>query len=216
VPMHHLMERHRFESRAEMKDTNGYSEPRNGETQIGDYAIIGDCGTAALVSLKGSIDWLCLPHFSGPSVFAALLDQARGGRFRIRPEGRFRSVRRYCGPTAVLETTFETPTGSARVIDAMPVVQDSRICGSRRSRCRNSSGRPGRTGDWCSHPRAPAGAAAPRRRSKPPWASSNEKSRPEGAACVAVLGAFCFRGRSGPRNVSGRFRCSRRCSRNLP
>jgi len=107
------------------KDTAGYAEPRTGDTEIGDYAIIGDCRTAAIVSRDGSIDWLCLPHFSGPSVFAALLDQERGGRFRIRPEGRFRTLRRYCGATAVLETTFETPTGSARLIDAMPVVEDA-------------------------------------------------------------------------------------------
>src|ERR1041385_4845677 len=105
------------------KDMAGYAEPRTGDREIGDYAIIGDCRTAAIVSRDGSIDWLCLPHFSGPSVFAALLDQERGGRFRIRPEGRFRSLRRYCGATAVLETTFEKPTGSAHHIDAMPVVQ---------------------------------------------------------------------------------------------
>jgi GH15 family glucan-1,4-alpha-glucosidase len=92
---------------------------------IGDYAIIGDCRTAALVSKDGSIDWLCFPHFSGPSVFAALLDHGQGGRFRIRPEGRFRSRRRYHGATAVLETVFETPTGAARLIDAMPVVSDT-------------------------------------------------------------------------------------------
>ena len=102
-----------------------YAQPVNRDPAIGDYAIIGDCRTAALVSQDGSIDWLCLPHFSGPSVFAAILDPEQGGRFRIRPAGRFRSARRYLGPTAVLETTFETPTGLARLVDVMPVVKDT-------------------------------------------------------------------------------------------
>ncbi len=95
------------------------------EPEIGDYAVIGDCRTAALVSRDGSIDWLCLPHFSGPSVFAAVLDQKRGGRFAIRPDGAFRSTRRYAGPTAVLETTFETSTGTARLTDLMPIADDA-------------------------------------------------------------------------------------------
>jgi GH15 family glucan-1,4-alpha-glucosidase len=97
----------------------------NQEPAIGDYAIIGDCRTAALVSRDGSIDWLCLPHFSGESVFAALLDQKRGGRFRIRPVTPFRSTRRYCGASGILETTFETESGSARLLDLMPVVGNS-------------------------------------------------------------------------------------------
>ena len=99
-------------------------EPGEREAEIGDYAIVGDCRTAALVSREGSIHWLCLPHFSGPSVFAALLDRKRGGRFVVRPEGGFRSTRRYLGPSAVIETTFETATGSARLIDSMPVPEE--------------------------------------------------------------------------------------------
>jgi GH15 family glucan-1,4-alpha-glucosidase len=90
---------------------------------IGAYAIIGDCRTAALVSSAGSIDWLCLPYFSGPSVFAALLDRERGGRFSITPAGEFTASRRYLHGTAVLVTTFETVSGSARLIDLMPVVE---------------------------------------------------------------------------------------------
>src|SRR5829696_10118531 len=54
--------------------------------EIADYAIIGECRAATLVSVAGAIDWLCLPHFSGPSVFAALLDRERGGTFVIRPD----------------------------------------------------------------------------------------------------------------------------------
>ncbi|HEV7263576.1 MAG TPA: glycoside hydrolase family 15 protein [Falsiroseomonas sp.] len=93
---------------------------------IADYAMIGDCRTVALVSREGSIDWLCLPHFSGPSAFAALLDAEKGGRFAIRPSGRFTVERRYRGTTAVLETTFRTESGAVRVIDLMPVADGFR------------------------------------------------------------------------------------------
>jgi GH15 family glucan-1,4-alpha-glucosidase len=72
----------------------------------------------------GSIDWLCLPHFSGPSVFAALLDRERGGRFAIRPEHHVRTTRRYVGATPVLETIFETSTGTVRLTDLMPLVEN--------------------------------------------------------------------------------------------
>jgi GH15 family glucan-1,4-alpha-glucosidase len=88
---------------------------------IGDYAILGDCRTAALVSLGGSVDWLCLPRFEGASVFAAILDAERGGRFVVRPSGPFRSHRRYIHDSNVLETTFETSTGRLVLHDAMTV-----------------------------------------------------------------------------------------------
>jgi len=87
---------------------------------IGDYALIGDGHTAALVSRQGSIDWLCLPHFSAPSVFGALLDE-EGGRFAICPQAPFRAQRRYLDSTNVLRTTFTTSDGVIRLTDMMTI-----------------------------------------------------------------------------------------------
>ena len=92
---------------------------------IGDYAIIGDCRSAALVSRIGSIDWLCWPRFDSPSIFAALLDHRRGGCFKISPAGTLATSRRYVGDSAVLETTFRTPSGVARLTDLMPVASET-------------------------------------------------------------------------------------------
>jgi GH15 family glucan-1,4-alpha-glucosidase len=88
---------------------------------ISDYALIGDCRSAGLVSRDGSLDWLCLSRFDSPSVFAALLDVRDGGRFRIRPTGEFRTERRYLPETNVLETTFHCPTGTFVLRDLMLV-----------------------------------------------------------------------------------------------
>ena len=89
---------------------------------IGDYAIIGDCRTVALVSREGSIDWLCLPDLSSPSVFAGLLDKDRGGRFSISPLHPCRIVRRYLPDTNVLETEFHAKSGIARLTDFLPIL----------------------------------------------------------------------------------------------
>ncbi len=91
---------------------------------IGEYAIIGDCRTAALVCSDGGVDWLCFPNFSGPAVFAALLDRERGGRFVVQPTRHTRTRRRYLPDTAVLETIFETDTGTAVLTDAMSVLNE--------------------------------------------------------------------------------------------
>jgi GH15 family glucan-1,4-alpha-glucosidase len=92
---------------------------------IGDYALIGDCRSAALVARDGSIDWLSWPRFDSPSIFCALLDSELGGTFRIRPADPFRSTRRYLPDTAILETAFVTDTGACIVRDLMPVAAEA-------------------------------------------------------------------------------------------
>ncbi len=87
---------------------------------IGDYALIGNCRTTALVSREGSIEWLCLPTFSSPSLFGAILDRA-AGHFSIRPAGEARVSRRYLPASNVLETTFHAAGGVLRVTDCMPL-----------------------------------------------------------------------------------------------
>src|SRR3984957_11674944 len=92
---------------------------------IGDYALLSDCHSAALVSRDGSVDWLCFPRFDGPSVFCRLLDPA-GGRFAIQPAGEFQARRQYSDQTMVLETTFSTSDGAAILTDAMAVGPNER------------------------------------------------------------------------------------------
>jgi GH15 family glucan-1,4-alpha-glucosidase len=92
--------------------------------RIEDYALIGDCETAALVDSNGSIDWLCWPDFSSDACFASLLGSEENGYFKIAPaEGKWKTTRRYRPHTLILETTFEHKTGSFRLIDFMPVRQ---------------------------------------------------------------------------------------------
>ncbi len=88
------------------------------------HGLIGNMRTAALVSDDGSIDWLCLPHFDSPSVFAALLDDRKGGRFKVTAEVPDLDVRQFYVPdTNVLVTRFVSPTCLAEVIDFMPLSQ---------------------------------------------------------------------------------------------
>ena len=91
---------------------------------IGDYALLSDCRTAALVSRVGSVDWLCCPRFDAPAVFARLLDPD-GGHFAIRP-GDFQASRAYVDQTMALETTFRTKAGTAVLTDAMAVGRNDR------------------------------------------------------------------------------------------
>jgi GH15 family glucan-1,4-alpha-glucosidase len=90
--------------------------------KIEDYAMIGDCETAALVGRDGSIDWLCWPDFSSPACFAALLGTPANGRWRLSPHDEHTTfTRRYRPRTLILETTMQTPVGSILVTDFMPI-----------------------------------------------------------------------------------------------
>ena len=87
-------------------------------SRIEDYAVIGNCETVALVGRDGSIDWLGLPRFDSAACFAALLGEARHGRWIIAANDSAASVsRRYLGDTLILETSFETDDGAASIID---------------------------------------------------------------------------------------------------
>ncbi|MEO8217250.1 MAG: glycoside hydrolase family 15 protein [Acidobacteriota bacterium] len=89
--------------------------------KIEDYAVLGDLGSAALVSRDGSIDWLCLPRFDSPACFAALLGTSENGRWLLQADEPAEITRCYRKDTLVLETTYETETGAVLVTDAMIV-----------------------------------------------------------------------------------------------
>jgi GH15 family glucan-1,4-alpha-glucosidase len=96
---------------------------------IENYGVIGNLRTAALVGLDGSIDWLCLPRFDSPSVFGAILDDAKGGRFRIAPTAEGARHKQFYWPdTNVLVTRFLHPDGILEVIDFMPVLRPGDEC----------------------------------------------------------------------------------------
>src|SRR5258706_7782011 len=96
-------------------------------SRIEDYALIGDCETAALVSKEGSIDWLCWPRFDSGACFAALLGGANNGRWRIAPvinsgaDTKTRVTRRYRKDTLIVETEFANADGAVVLIDFMPL-----------------------------------------------------------------------------------------------
>jgi GH15 family glucan-1,4-alpha-glucosidase len=99
----------------------GAGRDRDVSAPISDYAMISNCRVSALVSREGSIDWLCLPHPHSPSIFGAILDDQRGGRWSLRP-ARVRSIeRRYLGRSNVVETTFDCDGGALRITDLLHV-----------------------------------------------------------------------------------------------
>lgn len=88
-----------------------------------DYGVIGNCRTAALVSKTGSIDWLCLPDFDSPSVFAKLLDEEKGGSFHFEVSDEYVITQNYHGHTNLLLTHFDSPENGFIVFDYMPRYQ---------------------------------------------------------------------------------------------
>ncbi len=93
----------------------------DGYLPIGSYGLIGDCRSAALVGVDGSIDWLCLPRFDDASVFGRILDAEKGGSWQIHPDERHQVHQRYRDRTNLLDTVFTTATGVVVVTDFMPV-----------------------------------------------------------------------------------------------
>ena len=92
---------------------------KDGFAPIGSYAAIGDGRTVALVAADGSVDFMSLPSLHAPTTFAAMLDPACGGRFTLAPVGEYEATRRYVGRTNVLETTYRSGDGVARVTEAL-------------------------------------------------------------------------------------------------
>lgn len=96
-----------------------------GHTPIADYALIGNCRSAALVARDGSIDWYCPGRFDAPAVFCRLLDAERGGYFRLAPVGTFRSERHYIEDTNVLQTVYHSDRATITVTDCMTIDEDT-------------------------------------------------------------------------------------------
>ena len=98
--------------------------PGESAPSLGEYALIGDGASCALVGVDGSIGWACLPRFDSPSVFASILDPERGGTCRVSPCQPFESLQAYDEATNVVQTLFRTERGVAQLTDFMPWSSD--------------------------------------------------------------------------------------------
>ncbi len=112
-------------SRISVATTSARQRREGGFRPIAEYGLLADCASSALVDRDGSIDWLCLPHYDSPAVFGRILDPD-AGHWSIAPTGPSASVRRYLPGTLVVETTFTTPTGTVRLVDALGFVEGQR------------------------------------------------------------------------------------------
>ena len=113
---------------------------RDMASKIEDYALIGDCQTAALVDRSGSIDWLCWPTFSSEACFAKLLGTDENGYWKIAPcEGEWKTTRKYREHTLIVETVFESADGAVRLTDFMPVAEALRRGADRGGYSRNGA-----------------------------------------------------------------------------
>jgi GH15 family glucan-1,4-alpha-glucosidase len=109
-----------------MMRTKTRNDPTSsGSKPIADYGLLSDCNTSALVARDGSVDWLCLPRFDAPAVFAGILDPD-AGHWSIRPAGEYTVERRYAEGSLVLETEFTTPTGAVRLRDTLAFADGQR------------------------------------------------------------------------------------------
>jgi GH15 family glucan-1,4-alpha-glucosidase len=101
----------------------------DGYLSLASYGLIGDCRSAALVGIDGSIDWLCLPRFDDGSLFGRILDAHKGGYWQLSPQAPHRMTQRYRDRTNILQTTFATNCGVVAVTDFMPIVEHPRTGG---------------------------------------------------------------------------------------
>src|SRR6516225_6756055 len=92
---------------------------RDGYPPLSELGLIGDGATAALVGLDGSVRWMCVPSYDSEPLFCALLDHARGGEFRVAPEGLIEARQRYEQDTGILITELRSDTGVVRLTDAL-------------------------------------------------------------------------------------------------
>ncbi|WP_055713455.1 glycoside hydrolase family 15 protein [Streptomyces torulosus] len=169
--------------------------------ELRDYAVIGDGRSIALIARDGAVDWLSWPDLDSPTLFAAVLDHVRGGRFFLRPDVPYTASRRYLPGTNVLETTFTTADGTVRVTDAL-TLPDTASLAPGRELIRRIEGLAGTVPmRWSIQPRFGYGAHTPHvaRRAGVPVATF-------GAEAVAVCAWHAGRPQCTADSVTARFR----------